>query len=287
MSDPAVTLFVMNDRPGLQEFDGSALLSLWSHVERSRVELEVCDKQYKRDTTVLTARRFDEAKVAGVRPYLHASQLLAASWDHHWLLAQTLTAIAVTPHATWSLIRPAFEAAFHALWVLDPDDSFNRRRRGLQLELADAREQKLWAEAAVATGFSDAEGSKRALGGLDSTYQSLDREARHFNAAAKDMNKLANLVVELPKLRALAAMQPGIRVWFVAAWRQMSGMQHGLSYALLAASQKSDIVEIPGGFQVLLSPNDDSLHWHVKAAVVLHLRAVERFKELSLRPVRT
>ncbi len=277
----------MSDRPSSpQELDGTTLLSLWRHVERSRVELDVCDEQYRRDTTVLTARRFDEAKVAGVRPYIHAAQLLAASWDHHWLLAQTLTAIAVTPHATWSLIRPAFEAAFHALWVLDPDDSFNRRRRGLQLELADAREQKLWAEATVASGFSDAEGSKRALGVLDSTYHSLDREARHFNAAAKDMNKLANLIVELPRLRALAALQPGIRAWFVAAWRQMSGMQHGLSYALLAASQKSEVVEIPGGFQVLLSPNDDSLHWHVKATVVLHLRAVERYKELSLRPVR-
>ncbi|GAA0330036.1 hypothetical protein [Micropruina glycogenica] len=273
----------MADRTHLQDFDGSELLKLWRHIDRSWVALEVCDAEYGRDTSILSARRFDEGKVAGLRPYLHAAGLLAASWDHHWLLTQTLTTSGVTPHATWSLIRPAFEAAFHALWVLDPDDSFNRRRRGLQLELADAREQKLWAEAAVATGFSNAEESQRTLDALNSTYQALDREARHFNAAAKDMNRLANLVTELPRLRSLASMHAGIRAWLVATWRQMSGLQHSHSYAMLAASQRSEVVEIPGGYQVLLSPNEDALQWHVKAAVTLHLRAVERYKELSLR----
>ena len=290
---PAVTVgrdhqtVVMTDRTHLQDFDGSELLELWRHIECSRVELEACDTEYGRDTSVLSPRRFDETKVAGLRPYVHAVGLLAASWDHHWLLTQTLTTSGVTPHATWSLIRPAFEAAFHALWVLDPDGSFNRRRRGLQLELADAREQRLWAEAAVATGFSNADESRRALDVLNSTYQTLDREARLFNAAAKDMNRLANLVTDLPKLRSLAPMQAGIRAWLVAAWRQMSGMQHGHSYAMLAASQRSEVVEIPGGYQVLLSPNEEALQWHVKAAVTLHLRAVERYKELSLRPVST
>jgi len=84
---------------------------------------------------ILTTRRMDEAQVAGTRVDIGAhAQLLNAmdNLDGLWALLQHHGA---TTWAPWNLLRPAFEAAFHALWVLEPTEGLTRRRRGLRLEV--------------------------------------------------------------------------------------------------------------------------------------------------------
>ena len=84
---------------------------------------------------ILTTRRMDEAQVAGTRVDIGAhAQLLNAmdNLDGLWALLQHHGA---TTWAPWNLLRPAFEAAFRALWVLEPTEGLTRRRRGLRLEV--------------------------------------------------------------------------------------------------------------------------------------------------------
>jgi hypothetical protein len=93
-------------------------------------------------THTLSARAFDEAQVAGHRPYIEAARHLGVARDNHDALLAVLEHHGATVWAPWSLLRPTFESSFLAAWVLDPDDGRERRARGLRCEIIDTYEQK-------------------------------------------------------------------------------------------------------------------------------------------------
>lgn len=89
----------------------------------------------------MTARFIDEGQIAGPRTYITVSRLLQVALDNHLALIGLLQGHGVSHWAPWNLMRPVFEAAFYVMWILDPDESRDRRRRGLRAEVNDANEK--------------------------------------------------------------------------------------------------------------------------------------------------
>lgn len=92
-----------------------------------------------------TERLMDEQKPGGKRAYILAHQLIGTAvenWDAVFFLLRG--AEGATPVAPFDLIRPAFEAAFHALWILDAHDPNQRCMRGLRMAHEDNKQKKNW-----------------------------------------------------------------------------------------------------------------------------------------------
>jgi hypothetical protein len=62
----------------------------------------------------------------------------------------------------------------------------------------------------------------------------------------------------------------------VAAWRQLSGYQHGRIYAILGGAHLSREFEIPGGAVARVTINDQDFTLAIQHALML-LRAVETY----------
>jgi len=84
---------------------------------------------------VLSARAFDEARPAGRRTYMEVTRYLGVARDNHEALLAVLEHHGATLWAPWSLLRPTFETALLAAWILDPEDGRERRARGLRCEI--------------------------------------------------------------------------------------------------------------------------------------------------------
>ncbi|SHN48211.1 hypothetical protein [Cryptosporangium aurantiacum] len=91
---------------------------------------------------LLSARAFDESQVAGPRTYMAVTRYLNVARDNHEALLALLEHRGATLWAPWSLLRPTFEAAFYATWILDPEQGKERRVRGLRCEVRDFRERR-------------------------------------------------------------------------------------------------------------------------------------------------
>jgi hypothetical protein len=102
-----------------------------------------------------TARFLDEAQPAGPRTYIGVTRLLNIAIDNQEAFQSLITTRGVTHWSQWNLLRPVFEAAFYAIWVLDQDDSRERRRRGLRLEILDSKEQRNWIDSLRGVGLDE------------------------------------------------------------------------------------------------------------------------------------
>lgn len=102
------------------------------------------DELQARDPDILHARMIDEGQTAGRRAYMGAQRCLSVAWDNHDALISLLRHHGATQFAPWNLLRPTFEASFYALWLLDPEDSIERRRRGLMFEWLDELEHRTY-----------------------------------------------------------------------------------------------------------------------------------------------
>lgn len=264
------------------ETDLGDLPVMWAQLEQLQQQKIEADARYDKDPTLLSRRRFDEAKVSGTRAYIRASSLLAVAEDNQLVFEEVLQKVGITPYAPWSLIRPAFEAAFHALWILDPESDHERRRRGLQEELADQRERKNWIEAVQATGMTNSEMDAKIMDRNTEVLAKYEAEAKHFNRRVSGMNRLPNLVDELPQLRSISNLDPIVGRWLAATWRQLSGLQHGHMYAMLLASEATQRIKIPGGVSVVITASDDVLITSAKMSAALQALALRRYIDLTI-----
>ena len=85
----------------------------------------------------------DEQRPGGKRAYILAHQLIGTAvenWEAVFSLPQG--AVGATPIAPFNLIRPAFEAAFHALWILDAYDPATRCLRGMRMAHEDNKQKQ-------------------------------------------------------------------------------------------------------------------------------------------------
>ena len=270
--------------PSVSTTDLDSLPPVWDALRHRYGELEIAEERYRTDPTLLSQRRLDESQVAGPRTYMTAAGLLVAAQDNQAVLEKVVHQIGITSHAPWNLIRPAFETAFHALWILDPIEGLARRRRGLRIELADHRERRNWVQAIQATGLTTPEMDDRLAARNDEVLATYSKEAEYFGSKIRDLNRLPNLVEEIPRLRTLARLDAGIRYSLVATWRQLSGLQHGHTYALMGVSDKSHLVKIPGGVQMTVTANDHVFVTAAKSAAMIQLHALRRLIDLTTLP---
>jgi len=235
------------------------------------------------DVTALTSRRFDEAQTAGHRGYFTAARYLGVAMDNHEALMALLTKHGAGFAAPFSLLRPMFESGFFACWVLDPTDGLERRKRGLRCEVNDERERTAFHE--VLTALPDVGNLVRDdIQERDRTVGKTFRdEAAAIGLPWDKARQRVNVSQELPKLRFLISQDVMVRTMFLAQWRLLSGMEHGLAYAMMRSSDVSAQVVIPGGQQVRLTVNDDMLGNAYRVCIWLVIEALGRFERLHTR----
>lgn len=268
-------------------FDGSALLPLWERLDEAERVMEESDAWFER-TQVLTDRRLDSSERAGRRAYIQASALISNAREHQVLLERTFTVpgVGVFPHATVNLIRPAFEAAARALWIVDGHDSRERRLRGLRIAWEDHEESGKWAGELLKQQFMsqaqiEEQTSKHAHIGTR-----FRRDADALSIPWDRVKVKMNFRDEVGKFTALDR-DPDLPQFLRAIWRRMSGVQHSMSYASLLGNNREHEVVIPGGMQVTLTTDDDSLLTDCRASALLQYWAIQKYiqrtTQLSVR----
>lgn len=263
--------------PSGQTFDGSSLLPMWRRLDALDKEMEAADAWYAR-TQELTDRRLDSSDRPGRRAYIDASSLIGKAREHQLLLAQTFTTprVNVFPHATPNIIRPAFEAAARALWILDGETAQERRFRGLRIAWEDHNESRKWAEELMVPRLMpqdkiEAQHAKHAA--ITKRFHD-DADALRINW--DKVKAPMNLRDEVGKFTVLET-DPDLAVYLRAIWRRMSGVQHGMSYASLLGTEHHQQVQVPGGFETLLLTDDETLLTECRASALLQHWAIQKY----------
>lgn len=233
---------------------------------------------------VLTSRKIDLAQPAGPRTYITAERYIGVAMDNHRALLALMKHHGVTPSAPWSLMRPIFECGFFASWILDPDDGLHRRHRGLRCDVQDEIQQRkhlqtFSAVPEVAKGVADALAARRA--GPEAVYR---REASDLGMKWETVTRRVIVVDELKKLSFVRTT--GSPEFMEATWRMLSGYEHGLAWSMLRGSDMSSEIKVEGGYEVILTINDDAFVAASKCALALLLTALRRLERLSTSVVR-
>jgi hypothetical protein len=250
-------------------------------VLHGRIEhLNRIEAEHRREHYRLTQRLFDEARPAGLRTYIHAFQGIKTAWENYSAVFGLLQGPhGATPIAPYNLVRPAFEAAFYALWALEPEDGSERCLRGLRLTVEDNRQRSGWIEELIKIPeLTEAERQhmREPVAKANNVYQ-REAEALRVNWPKQVKQKL-NVEQAIPKLQHIVDLaDPLILHTTVAAWRQLSGYQHGHVYALVGGSDLSREFEIPGGALVRVTMRDQDFTLAMQHAALMQLWAVETY----------
>ncbi|MBF4765564.1 hypothetical protein ISU07_20740 [Nocardioides islandensis] len=241
-----------------------------------------------RDARILHDRMIDEAQTSGRRTYFGAQRCLDIAWDNHDALRSLLHHHGATQFAPWNLLRPTFEAAFYAIWLLDPDESLERRRRGLLLEWLDELEHRTYyADLKSIERFVDPEDHARLEADRAQHRAVIEDHDRTYSREAEELGmnwplpRKVNVLDELGKLRH-CDLRDGSDLILRSTWRTLSGMQHGRGSTMLRGSDRLDESPIEGGVHALLAVNDEAF---VGAATItngLHQQAVMLFRDRSV-----
>lgn len=266
-------------------FDGNSLLPLWDRLDEWEKKMESAERWYGRSLD-LTDRRFDSAHRAGERLYITASGLIRVAREHQFLLAKTMVgphAVGVYPHATLNLIRPAFEAALTAFWLLDANDSLTRILRGLRQCWEDHRQSDAWAEEMLSPPLATHETRESVFQTKAKIAKRYHEDADHFRIKWDKVRQKINLVDEIKTLSTVQD-DPLTRQALRIAWRQLSGVQHGLSYATLRSGQRIGEVPIPGGAQAVIVTDDEWLLTACRISAATQAWAMSTYINRTRRP---
>ena len=226
----------------------------------------------------LTQRLFDEARPAGERTYMQAFRAIETAWENYSAIFGLLQGHGATVFAPYNLMRPAFEAAFYALWALDPEDGRDRCVRGLRLAIEDNRQRGNWTEELVKIpGLTNAqrEQMRAPIAKASTAYRA---EAARLGVDWALVSNKPNVELAIQKLRPVVeASDPVVQHTLVAAWRQLSGYQHGHMYAAVAGANLSVKVEIPGGVIAWMTIDDRQFALAMQHAALMQMWAVHAY----------
>jgi hypothetical protein len=104
---------------------------------------------------------------------------------------------------------------------------------------------------------------------------------RNFDTLRQDIN----LTDEIPKLSFVK--QTDFAPFLEATWRQLSGFEHGLGWALLSGTDWSVEVPVPGGAGLHLVIKDESFVNAAKTTYFLMLSACRLFARRHVEPSRS
>ncbi|ROR55446.1 hypothetical protein EDD41_2720 [Luteococcus japonicus] len=259
---------------------------VWKSLDLLYRQVDEANSAHRRGN-LLSERRFDEATATGRRTYITARSFMAAARDSNRALVKMLQMDGIRPFATWSAIRPAFECAFYAAWMLEPDLGHSRMKRGLCIAINEhkshAQRRKLQKEIALAWGDVPADHPDLVrVAEINREHEALyTAEANALGLTYQKAGAKVNIVDELPKMSFGDITDPWVPKWMTLVWRELSAATHGDQGAIVGLSDRQQSFEIPGGQHVLLSPNDDSLMGAMYASVGMQRRAMELFIERS------
>lgn len=205
-----------------------------------------------------------------------AERYLGVAWDNHSaLVALIQSPHGLSPSAPWNLLHPTFEAAFHAAWILDPEESLERRRRALRVEWLDELDHRRYYDVMrMQSAVRDAdwqEASRHLAQRKDANEASYRSHAEALDLPCPPAS--VNIRDELGRLSHCAGL-PDSDVLLRSVWRALSGHQHGKASAMLRGSDKSDRHKVPGGVYAVLSINDDAFLTAADGTVNIHMEAV-------------
>lgn len=264
-------------------FDGSELVPPWRALDELERMMHAADVEYEQ-SNIFTDRRFDSNDRPGQRLYLETGALIGIARENQHLLERTMTGDqgAIYPRATLNLIRPSFEAAITAYWMLDPDEALERKIRGLRQSFEDHRQ-------AVSSSSEVLDHPDTGLVSTEDAAKAHAKEAdiaKRFRDDADELGLVWRTQIKTPKgmnirddLAKLSAVQgqPLLRQFLRYNWRLLSGVQHGLGYASVKAGQRLGEVAIPGGTRTVLVSNDSTLMNACEASVFVQARAMEAY----------
>ena len=185
-------------------------------------QLDHMDEAHRSQHYHLTQRLFDEARPAGERSYIHARQLIGTASENYRAVLALLTGNGATPVAPYNLIRPAFESAFYALWILDPADGHERCLRALRVAVEDNRQRQNWtAELVKIPGLTESQ-RQAMLEPVAKSSKIYRDEAEELGPGWNRASQRVNVEQEIPKLSYVAASEPIMRHMMVAGWKQLS-----------------------------------------------------------------
>ena len=200
-------------------------------------------------STALSARAFDESLTAGHRIYMGVDRYLNVARDNHEALLALLEHHGATLWAPWSLLRPTFESAFYAAWMLDPTDGKERRSRGLRVEVRDAFEQR---------------NHRRSFRDIPEVRDLIDAEERRIDAGSmrifieavaavpgRSFDTIRQKVTAAESFCSLVYPRPPTWRCPLAAAGGPSASKHGLGWAMLSGSTGE--VKLPTGAQRCIS----------------------------------
>lgn len=275
-------------------FDGSELVPQWQALNELEQLMHAANIEYEQNN-ILTDRRFDSNDRPGRRLYLETAALIGIARENQHLLERTMTGDrgAVYPRATLNLIRPSFEAAITAYWMLDPDGALERKLRGLRHSFEDHRQAVSSSSELLDhpdTGLVSTEDAAQAHAQEADISKRFRDDADHLRLVWRTQIKNPkgmNIRDDLAKLSAVQG-QPLLRQFLRYNWRLLSGVQHGLGYASVKAGQRLGEVVVPGGIHTVLVSNDSTLMNACKASVFVQARAMEAYiaRTTSLAPTR-
>jgi hypothetical protein len=244
----------------LDMMDLSQLQRAWRQLDVVVGLYEHANAAFATDTTTLTARRFDEAQPGGERTYIQAAQLITVALDNLHTLRHVVTEFGATIWAPWTLLRSMFELAVWVNWMLEPNTSLERRRRGVRRAVLDHRE---WYNFRLAFALTRADRDQ--LAETDTTVSAIFRaEAQACGMTWDRARRPVNLIDEIPRLRAVSNalhsddgdVHPASIA--VGIWRGLSGMTHGYAYGAQVNAEVLASVPIPGGRRVTYTIRDAS-----------------------------
>ena len=121
--------------------------------------------------------------------------------------------------------------------------------------------------------------------GGSAASEAYRREARELGVPWDRASRRINVVDELAQLSYVKADPDRILgPILVANWRQLSGYQHGLMWAILRGSTRSLETRIPGGIIARLTVDDGSINSALQTAGLMLIWAVDTYLRRCRQP---
>lgn len=276
----------VTDTPEAETLDLSNTATLNASLRELLARFERADELHRGGQLDFTERRMDEQKPAGKRAYILAHQLIGTATENYWAIFSLFEGAAgVTPVAPFNLARPAFEAALLALWILDPHDPVARCVRGLQVAIDDNRQRKLFDQAIGKLPFVTATDREQLAQGATEASESYRRDALELGVSWERASRRMIVVDEIAQLSYVKNDPEQVLGPILQAnWRQLSGYQHGLMWAILRGSARSVETKIPGGMNVRLTVADSAMNTALQSSGLMLTWAIDTFLRRCRRP---
>lgn len=236
----------------------------------------------RRDARVIDGRGVDESRIGGHRLYPIVERYLASAEDCHMALPRLLQSHGATQTAMWAILRAQFEAAFFALWLLEPDESRIRVLRGIRVEWLDDKQSRAYFDEVLRDQIVPLAEVER-IAELERHAKLSEDHTRTYKRECAALGfsyhrpEPVNVVDELATLQAdrFPEQRPLLR----HVWRTLAGLQHGDVGSLLRVSAKEDTVETGTGYSAQLSPSDSAFQTIAETTALLTMNAFSTYMQ--------